>query len=333
MINFKQIVADFSSIAYHHPQVMSFGVGDLNQCTMDVQTKEEPKYTRMYVVPGNVTLNEYHIHYNFSVIIMDIVNNDLSNLPDVLSDTLEIAKDVWTIFFQSYNNGNGNFSNEIVGDESPDIIPFTERFESTLGGWTINLSLSHPYDYNSCTVPIDFGYGFPQDESFESYRVIVNDFKRFAELHYQIESFGFGDIHQLTNDIITKEEPKYTRMYVVPDLTQVHTGHLHHRWKIIICDKLNDDLSNQVDVLSDTLEICKDLFTKMYLSEYEVDWDASVEPFLEEFETTLAGWTLSVSATQKYDYNRCVLPELPFRLTWSQVKELWKNAGIKWSKI
>ena len=79
-INYKQIVADLSSIAYHHPQINSFGFGDLAQCTNDIVTKQEPEYTRMYVVPGDVRLNENHLNYRFSIIIMDRVDDDQSNL-------------------------------------------------------------------------------------------------------------------------------------------------------------------------------------------------------------------------------------------------------------
>jgi hypothetical protein len=333
-INYKQILTDLSSIAYNHPQISSFGFGDITQCTNDVTTKQSPKYTRMYVIPGQASLNENSISYNFSIIIMDKVSTDLSNLDDVLSDTLETAKDIWTIFWQSYTAPQGDFSWTIVGDENPDIVPFTERFEDVLAGWTINLRLSHAFDYNKCVVPIEFEYGFPQDEAFTSYRKIIDDFKRFADLHYQVNSFGFGDITQLTNDILTKEEPSYIRLYVIPDLVRVHTGYVNHTWKIIVCDKLNTDLKNQADIMNDTLEVIKDLFTKMYLSEYETAWNASVEPFLEEFETTLCGWTLFVSSTQKFDYNRCVLPELPFTsYTWSELQELWKDVGIAWDKI
>ena len=81
-INYKQILTYFSSIAYHHEQIKSFGFGDIEQCTNDIITKQEPKYTRMYLIPGQVTLNQNHIHYNFDVIIMDKVDDDLSNLEE-----------------------------------------------------------------------------------------------------------------------------------------------------------------------------------------------------------------------------------------------------------
>ena len=57
----------------------------------------------------------------------------------------------------------------------------------------------------------------------------------------------------------------------------------------LYADKLNNDLSNQEDVLSDTLELCKDLYSKMYLSEYEIDWDAAIQIF---FEKTEDGWRI-----------------------------------------
>jgi hypothetical protein len=335
MVNYKQLITDLSSIAYHHEQIKSFGYGDLKQITSDIVTKQEPEYTRMYMVPGEVTLNQNHIHYMFSVVIADIVNDDLSNLKDVVSDTLEVTKDIWTILFHSYTAEQGDFSWEINADIGPDVVPFLERFDTILAGWTMNINIYSPFDYNECTPPVEFGFGFPQDESFASYRVVIDDFEKFALLHHQVNSFGFGDTFQITNDIITKKEPEYPRMYVIPDITRFQSNHMHIFYKIIMVDQLNDDLSNQADVLSDTLEIVKDLFSKLYLSEYEADWDAKVYPFLEEFETTLAGWTLEVSIQQKFDYNRCVIPERSFikGYKWEELVELWKNVATKWKNI
>lgn len=335
MINYKQLLTDFASIAYHHEQIKSFGYGDLAQCTNDIETKKEPHYTRMYMVPGEVTFNQNHIRYRFGLIIMDKINNDLSNLDDVMSDTLEIQKDLWTILYQSYTSQQGNFSWDIIPDQSPDVTPFLERFETILGGWTMNLTVQIAFDYNSCTPPVEFGYGFPEDQTFESYRTVIKDYQTFADLHEQINSFGFGDVEQLTNDIITKKEPKYPRMYVLPESTHFHHGHIHIGWKIYFMDKLNNDLSNQQDVLSDQLEIAKDLFSKMYLSEYEADWDAVVEPMYQKTETILAGWVLNMHFTQKFDYNRCVLPERSFSegVTWEELMERWRLVSQKWNDV
>jgi hypothetical protein len=334
-INYKQILTYFASIAYHHEQINSFGIGDLNQCTNDIITKQEPRYTRMYIVPENVEFNQNHIHYNFAVIIMDKVEDDLSNLQEVMSDTLEICQDVWTVFWQSYTAEYGDFSEIIVGDWEPDTHPFTERFDTILGGWTMHIKMSAPFDYNSCNLPIDPDYTFPQDESFSAYKQILLDWQLFADAHEQIRSWGFGDATQLTMDVITKQEPEYPRIYFIPNRTRFNPNHMHITWTIVISDKVEDDLSNQTEVLSDTLEIAKDFYSKAYLSDYDVEWDATLSPWLENTDAVLAGWSFDISVQQKFDYNRCVLPITSFLpgLTWEQLAELWKDVENKWKNV
>lgn len=335
MLNYKQLLTYFSQIAWNHEQINSFGFGDLKQLTNDIETKVEPLYTRMYVIPEAVEFNQNHIHYNFAILVYDKVEEDLSNLEEVLSDTLEIQKDIWTVFWQSYTNAQGDFSKIIVGDWEPDTHPFTERFETTLAGWTMHIKMSAPFDYNECVVPILSGYTFPQDQSFSSYFQILEDWKTFAVLHEQINSYGFGDIHQLTNDRYTKVEPLYPRIYFVPDRTRLNENHMHITWQVIVCDKIEEDYSNQQDVLSDCLEICKDFYSKAYLSDYEVEWDAVLEPWLEKTETILAGWSFTISVQQKFDYNRCVLPieSMADGITWEELNELWKNVAQQWVEI
>ena len=334
-MNYKQLLTYWSSIAYHHEQIKSFGFGDITQCTNDLTTKQEPLYTRLYIVPQTVEFNENHIHYNFSVIVMDKIEDDLSNQPEVMSDTLAIIMDLWTVFYQSYTYESGNFSNIIVGDWDPDVHPFLERFETNLGGWTMHIKMSAPFDYNRCNLPIKNDFGFPQDESFSSYLQIIKDWEEFAIQHEQVRSWGFGDIHQLTNNVITNVEPLYPRLYFVPERTRLNTSHMHITWRLIICDKVEDDLSNQQDVLSDCLEIAKDFYSKAYLSDYDVEWNGYLEPWLEETETILAGWTLTLSVQQKFDYNRCVLPITSFAdgITWEELDRLWKEVHQQWDSV
>jgi len=335
MYNYKQILTDLSQIAYHHEQIRSFGFGDVKQVTNDLETKVEPEYVRMYVVPGQGVLKQNQISYKFSIIIMDKVEPDLSNLKDVMSDTLNIVYDVWTVLYQSYTAQNGNFSWYIVPDENPEIVPFTEKYETTVGGFTLNVNLVMPFDYNRCDTPVLANFQFPEYQEFKSLRLIIDKFEEFSTLHEQISSFGWGEIQQLTNDIITKSEPKYIRFYVLLDTVSLRRGSTNISFKIIICDKLEEDLSNREDVLNDTMEIAKDFFAKLYLSDWEAQWGASLEPFLEWYETQLGGWALSVSFTQKFDENRCVLPMTSFvnNLTWEEVKEMWENVNKKYNEI
>ena len=335
MVNYKQILADFASIAYHHEQIQSYGFGDYKQITNDLVTKLPAKYIRMYVVPGDGILQEGQVLHRFAVIIMDKVEDDLSNLEDVMSDTLEICKDIWTVFFQSYTSQNGNFSWELLPDQLPEIVPFLESFDEIVAGFTLNLTLTYPFDYNSCTPPVDNNFEFPVDGRFDSYRLITDDFKLFSELHEQINSYGFGDVQQITNDIISKQTPLWPRMYVLPSNVQVESGLLRLGWQVYFLDITNDDLTNQQDNLNDMIEIAKDFFAKLYYSEFEADWNATIEPVLQAFETNVSGCILNITITQISDYNRCILPLSNFspNLTWEEVDRLWRRVREQWNKI
>ena len=110
MTNYKQLLTYFSQIAFNHKQVRSFGFGDVTQITMDIQSKTEPQYPRVFVIPNDVTLAENHITYKFSVVCMDKLASDYSNQADVLSDMLEVSKDIFTALFWSYTQSYGDFS-------------------------------------------------------------------------------------------------------------------------------------------------------------------------------------------------------------------------------
>lgn len=332
--NYKQIIQDLSGIAYHHPQINSFGYGDITQITMDIETKREPVYTKMYVVPGDTILNQNRLDYNFSIIILDRIEDDYSNQKDVMSDTLEICKDLFTILYQSYTSDFGGFSIYYEPLWGPNVSPFLERFETILGGWTLNITLEQPFDYNTCVLPI-VDLNLPASTNLVTYKQIIEDFEEIADKHLQINSFGFGDITQLTMNIETEKEPLYTRMYVIPTDTILNQNELTYNFQIIIADRLEDDYSNQRDVMNDTLEICKDVFTVLYLSEYESVWGAVVSPFLERYETVLAGWTMNLTITQPFDYNRCVLPERPFipNRRWFELSELWNQISQNWKNV
>jgi hypothetical protein len=330
MVNYKQLIQDLSGIAYYHEQINSFGYGDITQITNDIETKQEPVYTKMYVVPGEVVLAQNRLDYNFSIIILDQINDDYSNQQDVMSDTLEIAKDIFTILYQSYTATYGNFSVDYEPLWGPNVLPFTERFETILGGWTLNITIEQPFDYNTCVLPIS-GLTLPTSVNLVNYKQIIKDFQEIARAHEQINSYGFGDITQLTMDIDTKQEPVYPKMYMVPAATTFAQNELVLNFQIIIADQLNSDYSNQRDLMNDTLEICKDVFTVLYLSEYESEWNATCVPFLEEYETILGGWTMNLQITQPFDFNRCVIPERPFvNKKWYELAELWNTISTDW---
>lgn len=334
MVNYKQIIQDLSGIAYYHPQINSFGYGEISQLTMDVETREEPVYTKMYVVSGPVQFLQNELRYQLSIIILDRINEDLSNQEDVMSDTLEIVKDVFTILYQSYTAEYGGFTLDYNPEWGPAVNPFLERYETILGGWTLNVTISQPFDYNDCVLPIS-GLTLPTSVNYVNYKQIIEDFREIADAHLQINSFGFGELEQLTMDIVNHEEPVYTKMMLLPNTTVLDQNQMTYNFTVMVVDRLNEDLSNQREVMSDTLETIRDVFTILYLSEYESEWGAVASPILEKFETILCGWSMEVKITQPFDYNRCVLPEKSFLpgKKWYELDELWNLISQDWEDV
>jgi hypothetical protein len=137
-------------------------------------------------------------------------------------------------------------------------------------------------------------------------------------------------------NVDTEKEPEYPRFYIVPGDTTLNQNEIIYNFNITIMNRLNDDYSNQRDVMNDTLEIIKDIFTKLYLSQYQSEWGASVSPFLEEYETILGGWTLNINITQPYSYNRCEIPIKPFVVKnqkWNELSELWNKISKNWKDV
>jgi hypothetical protein len=334
--NYKTLINDIGLIAYNHNQIMSFGYGDLSQITNDIETHLEPLYTRLYIVPGSTIFNLSSITYNLSIIICDRIEDDLSNQIDVLSDTLEISKDIFTILHNSYGDEFGNFTEYYEPQFGSSIIPFLERFDTVLAGWTLNISITQPFDYNQCIVPINT-LSLPTDTSNVTYKQLTNDLLTIGDNHKQINSTGIGDIYQLTNDIKTKVAPQYPKMYVVPSDVTLSENELFYNFNIIVTDKLKVDYSNQRDLMNDTLEICKDIFSVLEQSEYNCQYGVSCEPFLEEYEDILGGWSMNIQLITTFGYDRCNVPIDRFdqldHKKWYQLDELWNKISKYWKNV
>ena len=153
MVNLKQIIEDLQSIANNHDQISSFGFGDLTQITMDIESKQEPEYVRMYVMPQPTTFDRSGIIYSLSITVMDKIVQDYSNQAEVMSDTLLILEDIFTILYQSYTSQYGNFTIDYEPQFGSVATPFLERFETIVGGWTMIVNIVQLHAYDRCVVP------------------------------------------------------------------------------------------------------------------------------------------------------------------------------------
>jgi hypothetical protein len=148
-INFKTFTDDFRVLAEYHKQIQSFGVGQIDEFTYwnEMRLKEDnnhfnsPYYPYMFVIPGEVTNKFGFMDYKFKIIIADIIQRDLENQIDVLSDTNQIMDDIIGQFRLSVEQSLGNFNNLYYLDDKVVCTPFLEKYDDLLGGWVADLSI------------------------------------------------------------------------------------------------------------------------------------------------------------------------------------------------
>lgn len=157
-INFKTFYDDFKMLADHHKQLNSFGFGSVGdfQYLNQSRDKEEnttfnpPIYPLMYVVPNDVVQKFNYMEYSFDVIVADVIERDLANQTDVLSDTNQIMDDIISQFRLSVTNALGNFNAEYYLDNPIVCTPFIETYDDLLGGWTATLNIQVMTPLNRC---------------------------------------------------------------------------------------------------------------------------------------------------------------------------------------
>ena len=157
-INFKTFYDDFKMLADHHKQLNSFGFGSVDdfQYLNQSRDKEEnttfnsPYYPIMYVVPNDVKQKFNYMEYTFDIIVADIIERDLANQTDVLSDTNQIMDDIISQFRLSVTNSLGNFNAEYYLDNPIVCTPFMEKYDDLLGGWSATLNIQVMTPLNRC---------------------------------------------------------------------------------------------------------------------------------------------------------------------------------------
>ena len=157
-INLKTFYEDFKMLADYHKQLNSFGFGSIDgfQYTTQLRDKEDntqfqsPYYPLMYVVPNDVVQKFNYMEYKFDIIVADIIQRDLANQTDVLSDTNQIMDDIISQFRLSVTQSLGNFNNEYYLDNPIVCTPFIEQYDDLLGGWTATLNIQVMTPLNRC---------------------------------------------------------------------------------------------------------------------------------------------------------------------------------------
>ena len=146
----------------------------------------------------------------------------------------------------------------------------------------------------------------------QSYNALIDRFKAFASGHFILKRFSHGQIE--VSDL--EKFGEYPFMHVVPSNVTYSKGMKTFSFQIVLADMPRDKEEKpeyQREVLSDLQRIAEDLIAeitnhRVLFGDLITVQNVSLEPFLEEFQHTLTGWTISLDLLVPYYWDACSIP-------------------------
>ena len=170
MITFKNLIDDFSNIATNHYLINSFHSGFLDE--VDINKLDQSDFPILYCEPGTATIDMGVLTYSFTIFVLDMLKEDLTNRDIVWTSTLQTTQDIIAEFRQnlalqtSGGDSGKKFSyvpGEVVLELPISTEPFTARFANILTGWSSTMSVQVNNANNLCNAPIE-----PSDNNADS---------------------------------------------------------------------------------------------------------------------------------------------------------------------
>ena len=148
--------------------------------------------------------------------------------------------------------------------------------------------------------------------NIQSYNALIDRFHAFASGHFILKRFSHGQIE--VSDL--EKFGEYPFMHVVPSSVSYAKGMKTFSFQIVLADLPRDKEDKpeyQREVLSDLQRIAEDLVAeitnhRMLFGDLITVQNVSLEPFLEEFQHTLTGWTISLDLLVPYYWDACSIP-------------------------
>ena len=160
----NQLISVFRDIATRHLQLRGFGIGS----DWEIGASDAKMHPVLWINPVSANMPESEnvgyktFEIDFEVRVFDLVDKDERNENEVLSDTVDILKDIIIEFkgHPYYVNSQLNIINDITFE------PFTEEFDEEVSGWVAELSMMSPVLRSWCGLPMESitGFEFPGND-------------------------------------------------------------------------------------------------------------------------------------------------------------------------
>ena len=150
MITLNQDIELFKNFALKHKGINSFYFGDESEADTNV----EIVYPFMNVILQGSSITEGVVSRKYMIVISDLVNKDISNVNQILSDVERLCYDLPNYLRQVRNSG---YLGAFKFDANISLTDFTERNDDDVSGHFFDLTISSAIGNDSCVLPINSG--------------------------------------------------------------------------------------------------------------------------------------------------------------------------------
>jgi hypothetical protein len=150
MITLNQDIELFKNFALKHKGINSFYFGDESEADTNV----EIVYPFMNVILQGSSVTDNVVSRKYMIVISDLVNKDISNVNQVLSDVERLCYDVPNYLRQVRNSG---YLGAFKFDANISLTDFTERNDDDVTGHFFDLTISSAMGSDGCNLPINSG--------------------------------------------------------------------------------------------------------------------------------------------------------------------------------
>lgn len=150
MITLNQDIELFKNFALKHKGINSFYFGDESEADTNV----EIVYPFMNVILQGSSTTANVVSRKYMIVISDLVNKDISNINQVLSDIERICYDVPSYLRQV---SNSKLLGPFKSDINISLTDFTERNDDDVTGHFFDLTISSAMGNDGCNLPISSG--------------------------------------------------------------------------------------------------------------------------------------------------------------------------------
>lgn len=141
-LSLNQIILYFAKMAASLQRVHSFYYGPLEDVAMD----QQPIYPLMWMEPVTSTLRKDSLVLRHKIYIFDLVQKDLSNRQDIMSDSLRTCQEIKAYIFK-------DFFYDIFPTDESDLEPQFHRLDDDVEGYSMELELQLDWLADVCTIP------------------------------------------------------------------------------------------------------------------------------------------------------------------------------------